>query len=273
MKPTRIAVLLLTLVLVGAVAACSGPGEVLHHSGTDIVQVPLHWNNAYLVLGEVDGRPRAVLVDPGSPVEADFERLADALAQHELAWTDGSLIAVTHGHGDHAGGAARVADASGAEILAGAADLDRLRAGDGGELVTMGLEARMVRPFVPKTFPPVDPALALSAAPGPSSLDLRPYGIDATALMAPGHTEGSLVVRLASGEAIVGDLFRGGILGGRIDPGTPHRHYFHDDPERAEAAVGALLRAGVTRFYLGHGGPVGAAATRERFAGDARLRR
>ena len=132
----------------------------------------------------------------------------------------------------------------------------------------MGIEARLVRPFVPKTFPAVEPDLTLAAAPGRSSLDLRPYGVRGTALLMPGHTEGSLVVVLDGDgrrEAIVGDLFRGGIMGGRVDPDAPHRHYFHDDAERAEAAVGALLARGVSRFYLGHGGPVSAGAARERF--------
>ena len=55
-------------------------------------------------------------------------------------------------------------------------------------------------------------------------------------------------------------------MGGRIRPETPHRHYFHEDADRAEALVGALLRRGVTRFYVGHGGPVSAEKARQRFA-------
>ena len=229
-----------------SLAACAGPGAAVRHPGTAVVQVPLRWNNAYLVLGE-----RPVLVDPGSPGDGDFERLSSALDASGLAWSDLSLVVLTHGHADHAGGAARVSDASGAPVLAGDADLALLRAGSGGDLHAMGIEARLIRPFVPKAFPAVEPDLTLAAAPGRSSLDLRPYGVRGTALLMPGHTEGSLVVVLDGDgrrEAIVGDLFRGGIVGGRVDPHTPHRHYFHDDAERAEAAVGALLARGVSRF-------------------------
>ena len=270
MKRSRLVIGLSTVALLAiGLAACAGPGAATHHAGTAVVQVPLQWNNAYLLLGDGDSARRAILVDPGSPGDGDFERLSEALAEHGLGWQDLTLVVVTHGHADHAGGAARVAEASGAPVLAGAADLERLRAGDGGDLPTMGLEARLVRPFVPKTFPPVEPDHTLSATPGRSSLDLRPYGVAGTALLMPGHTAGSLVVTLDGGgrrEAVVGDLFRGGIMGGRVDAHTPHRHYFHDDADRAEAAVGALLDRGVTRFYLGHGGPVSAAAARERFA-------
>ena len=255
--------------LTALVAACAGPGTARRPAGTQVVQVPLRWSHAYLLLGE-----RPVLVDPGSPGEGDAARLADALAAYGLAWADLSLVVVTHGHADHAGGAAHAVAASGAPLLAGAADGARLRSGDGGPLAPMGLEAELVRPFVPKTFTPVAPTLTLAAAPGAAALDLRPYGVRGTARLAPGHTDGSLVVVLdgadgAPREAIVGDLFRGGVFGGRVGAQTPHRHYYHDDPERAEAAVRMLLRDGVERFYLGHGGPVTAAAARARFGGPA----
>ena len=42
-----------------------------------------------------------------------------------------------------------------------------------------------------------------------------------------------------------------------------YRHYFHDHPCSVPKNVRKLLRMGVTRFYLGHGGPVGARDVRE----------
>ena len=242
---------------VGAGCAGTAPRQ---QTGSAVVQVPLAWSSAYLVLGE-----RPVLVDAGSDRDDDFDVLGDALAAHGLGWTDLALVVVTHGHADHAGGAARIARASGAPVVLGAADTALAAAGHSGPLPTMSVEARMIRPFVPKTFAPFTPDITLGDAP----LDLRPFGVSGTVLPAPGHTDGSLVIRLAGGEAIVGDLFRGGILGGRLRAGTPHRHYFHADRARAEAAIVTLLDGGATRFYLGHGGPVSADAARARFTRPA----
>ncbi|NNF58333.1 MAG: hypothetical protein HKN04_08825 [Rhodothermaceae bacterium] len=67
---------------------------------------------------------------------------------------------------------------------------------------------------------------------------------------------------LDSGEAIVGDLLRGGYMGGRIAPQKPLTPYFQEDRDRAEAATRTVLDRGAQRLYLGHGGPVEAAAAR-----------
>jgi glyoxylase-like metal-dependent hydrolase (beta-lactamase superfamily II) len=260
------------ILLIAGLLALTAAGAALSSSRTssppshgNIVQIPLTWSNAFLVLGR-----RPVLVDPGSPSDGDFERLRNALAAHGYGFADLGLIILTHGHADHAGGTARVAAASGAPVLAGAPDAAMLRRGHHGELRAMGVEARLVRPFIRPDFPSVNAAVLLTDSAGGGSLDLRAYGIDATARLTPGHTPGSLVVLVEDGSAgraaIVGDLARGGMMNGRLRAHVPHRHYFHENAERAEAAAVALLRDGVGRFYVGHGGPIAAAALRSRFA-------
>ena len=260
----------LTILLATGVLALTAAGAALGNSRTseplqhgNVVQIPLTWSNAFLVLGS-----RPVLVDPGSPSDADFERLRNALAARGYGFADLGLIILTHGHADHAGGTARVAAASGAPVLAGSADAAMLRRGHHGHLRPMGLEARLVRPFIRADFPPVDAGVLLSDSAGP--LDLRAYGIDATARLTPGHTPGSLVVLVEDGTAgraaIVGDLARGGMMNGRLRAHVPHRHYFHENAQRAEAAAVALLGEGVGRFHVGHGGPIEAGALRSRFA-------
>ncbi|MEM1055953.1 MAG: MBL fold metallo-hydrolase [Bacteroidota bacterium] len=261
--PLRTSVVVGLGLLIAGLAACAGPRQLARVPESPVVPVAVGISNAYLILGE-----RVALVDPGP--EGETDALEAALMAHGRTWADVSVVVLTHGHADHAGGAAEAARLADAPVVAGEADLDMLRAGDHGHLTPMGIEAAMIRPFLRASFPPVEPEITLAAEPGRTSLDLSRFGVDALVFLAPGHTPGSLAVLVGEGsgtpEAIVGDAFRGGAMGGRIRPQTPYRHYFHEDAERAEALVPAMLRRGVTRFFVGHGGPVSAEVARARFA-------
>jgi glyoxylase-like metal-dependent hydrolase (beta-lactamase superfamily II) len=89
------------------------------------------------------GAARAVVVDPGPADEAHLRRVADTVARsgRRVAWT-----LLTHGHADHAAGAARFAELTGSPVRA----LDpALRLGDegltAGEVLAVdGLEIRVV---------------------------------------------------------------------------------------------------------------------------------
>jgi hypothetical protein len=78
-----------------------------------------------------------------------------------------------------------------------------------------------------------------------------------------------LSVVLASGDALVGDMVSGGYLGGAVRPEEPTRHYFHDDCRAAESHLAELVNGGTKRLFLGHGGPVDAAAALEKLTADA----
>ena len=100
-----------------------------------------------------------------------------------------------------------------------------------------------------------------------ASVDLRPYGADGTVRHTPGHTSGSLSVELASGDALVGDLIASGVLlGGVIRTGRAIRPPFEDDPATVSAQLLDLVDAGMTRFHMGHGGPLPAAEVRRHAA-------
>ena len=239
------------------------PSRVAQRPGSPVVPVrlaPQVYANAYLILG--DRGP--VVVDPGSDSEADARRLDAALAAHGYGPDDVVLVVATHAHADHAGGVARL-QALGATVLAGAADTYAFEAGHNDTLHAIGPEAVFVRTVLIRdgSFPAVTPDLVLDAAPGHASIDLAPYGVRGEAVRLPGHTPGSIAVLLDGGEAIAGDVVRGGYMGGRAFRGRPLTHYFHDDRSEARAAVHALLRWGAQRVYVGHGGPLEAARLRD----------
>ena len=94
-------------------------------------------------------------------------------------------------------------------------------------------------------------------------LDLEPLtGVPGKAIVLPGHTEGYLVVVLPHA-ALVGDLFRGAIIGNSAEV-----HFYICDLEANRRDIKRLLSEiapSVSLFFPGHFGPVEKRAVIERF--------
>lgn len=212
-----------------------------------ITKINLTIANAYLVRGE-----KTVIVDTGAPGSAS--RILRALAQAGTAQEDVSLILLTHAHSDHAGSAGELRAILGAPVAVHAADAAMLQRGDNGRFIPVGWEAKMSQRFVDKPFPGLAADILID-----ESTDLRPYGIDGRLLHTPGHSPGSVTLLLPEGEAIAGDILRGGIMGGMMLSGRPSYPYFLynlDDKVELRHSLRKVLDAGAQRLYVGHGGPM-----------------
>lgn len=212
-----------------------------------IIKINLTIANAYLIRGK-----KTVVVDTGAPGSAP--RILRALARQGVAGKDVSLILLTHAHSDHAGSAAALCEALDAPVAIHAADAEMLRRGDNGLFHAVGLEAAMSKPFVDKPFPGLAADVLID-----EETDLTRYGIQGRLLHTPGHSPGSISLLLPDGEAIAGDILRGGIMGGVLLSGRPSYPYFLydlDDKRELRRSIQKVLEAGAQRLYVGHGGPL-----------------
>jgi glyoxylase-like metal-dependent hydrolase (beta-lactamase superfamily II) len=170
------------------------------------------------------------------------------------------LILPTHGHWDHAGSVAELKSATGAKTAIHRADADLVRHGINGPLKPTNLTGRLILPFTNAAYPPFEPDLLIE-----DEIDLTEFGVAAHVLFTPGHTPGSLSVRTAEGEMIVGDLVMGGWFGGWLFPSRPGLHYYADDLTKLRDSVHKMLAAAPTVIHPGHGGPLDPHAVARRF--------
>jgi hydroxyacylglutathione hydrolase len=215
--------------------------------------LPLGMVNAHLIRSD-EG---CILVDTGIPGSA--RKIARALARHGLSVDDIKLIIVTHAHTDHAGGAARLRELSGAPILAHEGDAEFYRRKAPMTFCPTGRFGRffLKTPLPHQPYEGFEPDILMKDGDLVSLLD---FGVDGLVRHTAGHTPGSVAVELASRDALVGDLVASGILiGGIAFTDRAMRPPFEDDPERVARELKRMVRGGAERFYMGHGGPLGAA--------------
>jgi glyoxylase-like metal-dependent hydrolase (beta-lactamase superfamily II) len=74
------------------------------------------------------------------------------------------------------------------------------------------------------------------------------FGLDADVIHLPGHSQGSIGIRLAHDHALIG----GDLLTNRNEPGL---NSLMDDPAAADASVAKLAQLEIGTVYPGHGRP------------------
>jgi len=208
--------------------------------------------NVYIVKGET----KTVVIDTGQAGQA--KKIVNRLAQLGVSPQDVSLILLTHAHIDHAGSAAALQKLTGAPLAVHAADSEMLQRGSNGAMQSLGFEARLLYKFISVPFPKSKADLFVD-----ENTDLSAYGIKGRILHTPGHSAGSISVVLEDGSAVIGDVLRGGALGGAVMWHMPrYPYYLYDvaDKKIIRASVRKLLDAGAQKFYVGHGGPMSRAS-------------
>jgi hydroxyacylglutathione hydrolase len=142
--------------------------------------------NCYVVRATADAR-EAVVIDPGG----DAERLQTELDAAEVRCAG---ILITHGHWDHLGAVADLAEASGAPVYMAA--LERVALERINDFTPPGIE---LRPYTPDVALEGDETLALA-------------GITFSTLLVPGHSPAHLAYH-ADGCLFSGDVLFAGSVG------------------------------------------------------------
>ena len=235
-------------------------------SSLRIVTVPIlprGMVNSFIIVGE-----RPVVVDSGVPGSAP--KILAALAREGFAPRDASLILITHRHVDHIGSAAALKRATDAPVAVHALDAEWLSQGDGGPRPPTGWPGRLfdLTGFPGQRAEPCEPDLVIER-----DFALERYGVPGgVVLHTPGHTSGSVSALLPNGNVLAGDLVIGGVLiGGIVRLQHARKPPFEDDPITVRQSLIQLLDRGASRFYVGHGGPLTAAAVRKYIAREPRL--
>lgn len=220
---------------------------------TAIIPIRLTFSNVFAIRAE-----KTIIVDSGNP--GNGQRILNRLAQHGVQARDISLILLTHGHMDHFGSAPELRQLTGAPIALHPGDAANVRAGRNPEIQPTGLQGRLFAPMFRQQITPFEPDIWLDAG-----FDLSAFGADGRLYETPGHSPGSVSLLLSDGSALVGDLLRGGHLGGLLLPRQPEYAYFYDDLAQMQRSIRDFMSLRPRRLYVGHGGPLDADAVARRF--------
>lgn len=211
----------------------------------DIYRIKVSRSNIYLIVGKT-----LALIDTGMPGDgAEVIKAIDALGRNPK---EVSHILITHGHIDHAGSLALLKKSTGAEVVAGAGDIDYIqgkkklwrmgREGFGGKLFKIVL-------FFAETFVfTYEPTTVDQVCSGGEVID---FNGDITVVATPGHSLGSVSYYLPDKHI----LFTGDALSGEPHAKLPPRAGCADY-QQALASVKTLASLQFNICCFGHGKPV-----------------
>lgn len=165
------------------------------------MRIPMGTSNAYLI----QGSNGYILIDAGNANK--IKKFKNYLNENNITPADIKLIVITHVHYDHVGSLRAIKELCQCPVLVHQAESQLLKTGQmpfpqGTNLLVKSIV--MLGKYFAKNiirFPAVAPDIEID-----NEFSLQEYGIGGRVIPTPGHSQGSISVLLASGEAFVGDL-------------------------------------------------------------------
>ncbi len=193
--------------------------------------------NCYIIENGVGG----ILVDTGKKEFA--KRVMEACRQYHV-----KLIVLTHAHFDHAENAAQISNALGIPIGMSEKDCNLIQSNANQGLSAETFLGKIVlsvslKDFSVRSLEKFKPDILLK-----DGDSLSGYGVNASIIALPGHTDGSIGIDVENKGFIVGDA-----LMNMFYPTVSM--LFHDKSKMLDSA-GKISRLGNRTIYFGHGKPV-----------------
>ena len=193
--------------------------------------------NCYIIENGVDG----ILVDTGK--KEFVNRVLEACRQYHV-----KLIVLTHAHFDHAENAAQISNALGIPIGMSEKDCNLIQSNASQGLSAETFLGKIVlsvslKDFSVRTLEKFKPDIFLK-----DGDSLSGYGVNASIIALPGHTDGSIGIDVDKKGIIVGDA-----LMNMFYPTVSM--LYHNKSEMLDSA-GKISRLGNRTIYFGHGKPM-----------------
>lgn len=205
---------------------------------TQIQRIKCGNGNAYLLL---NGK-KAVLIDTGR--KKYREKVLDACKKYEV-----QLLILTHGHLDHIENAEYLVNELHIPIAICEDDMDLLETNMNQSLHAHTLLGRLVLALSVKTFseelmPKIQPGVFLHEGD-----TLNAYGIDASIIRLPGHTNGSIGIVVNENSLIAGDA-----LMNMFYPTVSM--LYHKKDQMLQSAERISKMGPTCQIFFGHGKPI-----------------
>jgi len=158
------------------------------------------------------------------------------------------LIILTHGHVDHIQNAAFLSQELNAPVAMHKGDYELIRDNWAEPMSANNLLGKIILMLSKKSFErdkiePFEPLVFLS-----DGDTLNEYGIPATVIELPGHTRGSIGIRVGETDIIVGDALMNMVY--------PAKSPLYGDKAQMEKSAAKISALGDVMIHFGHGKPV-----------------